>query len=140
MKIPPRLVAVIWTDAFDSENGWITVKDYKPKPQRVMTVGYLWENCLEGHISLTTSWMYEDNEPKTEADDVGMVTHIPLGMVNQIAYLPEPYFRSFGGSASLPEHPSQQHPTTPLSPALDYPPYEATTQHAANHQRAHRGL
>ena len=137
MRIPPQLVAIIWTDAFDSENGWITVKDYKPKPQRVMTVGYLWENCLDGHISLTTSWLYEDDDGKTEADDVGMVTHIPMGMVNQIAYLPSPYFRPFEGSASLPARQSQQHQTTPLSPALDYPPYEATTQRATNPHQAH---
>jgi hypothetical protein len=136
MKLPARLVAIIWTDAFDSDNGWITVRDYKPKPQRVVTVGYLWEDALEDHISVTSSWCFEDDDGRTEADEVGMVTHIPSGMVNQLVYLPDPAF-SVSGSASEQTRRYQQHPTTPLSPALDYPPYEATTPHATNLPKAH---
>lgn len=136
MKLPAKLVAIIWTDAFDSDNGWITVRDYKPKPQRVVTVGYLWEDILEGHISVTSSWCFEDDDGRTEADEIGMVTHIPSGMVNQLIHLPEPEF-SFSDLASEQEHRYRQHPTTPLSPALDYPPYEATTPNATNPQKAH---
>ena len=136
MKIPPRLAVVHWTDAFDSSNGWITVKDYKPTPQYVITVGYVWEDCLPGHLSLTNSWC-PNADNSDEAGDIGMVTHIPSGMVNQIIYLASPDFSSLDLSAYEETHQSQQHPTIPLSPALDYPPYEATTQRAANPHQAH---
>ena len=134
MKLPVQLVAVHWTDAFDSENGWIQTKEYSPKPQHVISVGFLWENCLAGHISLTCSIC--PDEDKTESDTVGMVTHIPSGMVNKIIVLPDPDFSSVAGSASGQTHLSAPHPTTPPSPALDYPPYEATTPNATNPHRA----
>lgn len=136
MKLPAKLVAVHWTDAFDSENGWINVKTYKPKPCHVVSVGFLWEDCLEGHVSITGSWFPEDETP-SEADDVGMVSHIPAGMVNKIIYLPEPDFSSVSDSASGQTHPSGRHPTTLPSPALDYPPYGATTPRATSLHRGH---
>lgn len=135
MKLPAKLVAVHWTDAFDSDNGWINVKTYKPKPCHVVSVGFLWEDCLEGHVSITGSWFPEDESP-TEADDVGMVSHIPAGMVNKIIYLPEPDFSSVSDSASGQAHPSGRHPTMPPSLALDYPPYAETVQRATSPRRA----
>jgi len=137
MKLPPKLVVIHWTDAFDSSNGWITVKDYKPTPQYVITVGYIWEDCLPGHLSLTTSWC-PNADNSDEAVDVGMVTHIPKGMVNSITYLTQPDFSSLDLSAYEETHPNQQPLTSPLSPALDYPPYEARVPRATNHLKAHR--
>lgn len=137
MKLPAKLVAVHWTDAFDSDNGWINVKTYKPRPCHVVSVGFLWEDCLEGHVSITGSWFPEDESPD-EADDVGMVSHIPNGMVNKIIYLPQPDFSSVSDSASGQTHPHQPLPTTPLSPALDYPPYAETTQRAPSRHQARR--
>lgn len=135
MKPPHRIVAVHWTDAFDSTNGWIDIKEYKPKAEHVISVGYLWEDCLAGHVSLTCSICPED---EAEMSTVGMVTHIPEGMVNKIIFLPDPDFSSVSDSASGQTRPSAPHPTTPPSPALDYPPYAATTQRATSRRLAHR--
>lgn len=137
MRLPAKLVAVHWTDAFDSENGWIDAKTYKPKPTHVISVGFLWEDCLEGHISLTGSWFPEDGDKET-ADEVGMVSHIPTGMVNKIIYLPSPDFSDVSDSAYGQKPHYQQHQTMPLSPALDYPPYEAPTQRATSPRRVRR--
>jgi len=80
-------VAVHWIDAFDSENGWIHTKTYKAKPQYVVSVGWLWPDLLEGYVSVTCSYC-PDEEP--EMDTVGMVTHIPSGMVVQVVMLDNP--------------------------------------------------
>jgi hypothetical protein len=83
------LVAVHWIDAFDSPNGWIATGDYKPKTQHVVSVGWLWPDILEGYVSLTGSYC-PDEEP--ELDTVGMVTHIPVGMVQKVVALGHPQF------------------------------------------------
>jgi hypothetical protein len=89
MRCPWSLVAIHWMDAYDSENGWIEVDKYKPAATTVVTVGYLWPDCLPGYVSVTASWMPDELEdPKT----VGMVTHIPTGMVKQIKILEHPVF------------------------------------------------
>ena len=91
VRCPWTLVAVYWIDAYDSENGWIEVDKYKPTATEVVSVGYLWPDCLHGYISVTASWMPDELEdPKT----VGMVTHIPTGMVKQIKVLEHPVFES----------------------------------------------
>jgi len=136
MKLPAKLVAVVWTDAFDSENGWINVKTYKPKTCHVVSVGFLWEDCLPGHVSITGSWFPE--EDSDEADDVGMVSHIPSGMVHKIIYLDQPDFFSLLGLASPQKSQQPQHQTTPLSPALDYPPYPEKVQHATSRRLGRR--
>jgi len=134
IKTPPRLVCVHWTDAFDSANGWITLKEYSPKPQYVIAVGFLLEGMLSGHVSLTCSWMPTDEEEMTES---GMITHIPTGMVNKIVDLTSPDFSSLELTA-YGETPRSQPPLTmPLSPALDYPPYGETTPRVANRPVAH---
>ena len=72
------LVSLHWTDAFDGENGWTDIKDYKPFPRTVVTVGWLWKDCLEGHVTLVTSYFPDEIE---NMKTVGMPTHIPNGMV-----------------------------------------------------------
>jgi hypothetical protein len=86
-KCPWSLVAVHWVDAFDSTNGWINTKEYKPKTQHVVSVGWLWPDILEGYVSVTCSWCPME-EP--ELDTVGMVTHIPVGMVQKVVVIDEP--------------------------------------------------
>lgn len=83
------LVAVHWIDAFDSSNGWIATKEYAPKPQQVVSIGWLWPDILPGYVSVTCSYC-PDEEP--EMDTVGMVTHIPVGMVQKIVQFPHPEF------------------------------------------------
>jgi len=78
------MVAVHWIDAYDSENGWIETKTYKPKPQHVISVGWLWPDLLEGYVSITGSYCPND-EPEMET--VGMITHIPVGMVRRVVIL-----------------------------------------------------
>jgi len=87
MSCPWSLVAVHWTDAFDSENGWVDVEGYRPSPTTVVSVGFLWPNCLDGYVSITGSYM--PDEPP-DLHTVGMVAHIPNGMVNKIVMLGEP--------------------------------------------------
>ena len=88
---PWALVAVHWIDAFDSPNGWINLKDYQPKTQHVVSVGWLWPDLLPGYISVTCSYCPEE-EP--DAETVGMVTHIPTGMVQKVINLGTPDFNS----------------------------------------------
>jgi hypothetical protein len=87
MSCPWSLVAVHWTDAFDSSNGWVDVEEYKAAAAHVVSVGFLWPECLEGYVSITGSYM-PDELPDMET--VGMVTHIPEGMVNKVVLLGEP--------------------------------------------------
>jgi hypothetical protein len=86
---PWSLVAIHWIDAFDSSNGWVSMKEYKPKTQHVVCVGWLWPDLLEGYVSVTCSY-FPDEDP--EADTVGMVTHIPTGMVQKVVVLGHPQF------------------------------------------------
>lgn len=135
IKVPPQLVCVHWTDAFDSSNGWINIKEYTPKCQYVISVGFLLEGMLSGHVSLTGSWMPTDEEEVTES---GMITHIPIGMVNKIIEFTQPDFSSVDLTAYGETSPTQQSDSTPLSPALDYPPYEAKVQRATSHLKVRR--
>jgi len=84
---PWSLVSIHWIDAFDSENGWIAIKDYKPKRCDVVSVGFVYPDALEGYISITGSYM-PDELPEMET--VGMITHIPCAMVQRIVVLEQP--------------------------------------------------
>lgn len=81
------LVAVHWQDAYDGENGWTEVKTYEPEQCTVVTVGWLWENCLDGYMTIVGSYMPDEvDDPKT----VGMPIHIPVGMVLNVYILDQP--------------------------------------------------
>jgi hypothetical protein len=84
---PWSLVVIHWIDAFDSSNGWISLSDYHPQQADIVTVGYLYPDCLEGYVTLTGSYM-ADELPKME--NVGMLTHIPCSMVQKIVVLEQP--------------------------------------------------
>jgi len=50
MSCPWSLVAVYWIDAFDSDNGWIDLDHYKPEACHVVSIGFLWPNCLKDYV------------------------------------------------------------------------------------------
>jgi len=90
MSCPWSLVAVYWIDAFDSDNGWIDLDHYKPEACHVVSIGFLWPNCLKDYVSITGSYM-PDELPNMKTS--GMVTHIPAAMVQQIIVMEQPDFK-----------------------------------------------
>lgn len=86
-RCPWSLVSVLWEDAFDGENGWTDVETYHPAPAMVVTVGYLWPDCLPGYVTLVNSYFPDETEPMVT---VGMPTHIPTGMVRMMTVLDQP--------------------------------------------------
>ena len=87
MSCPWSLVAIHWIDAYDSENGWIEIDTYKCEPANVVSVGFLWPDCLAGYVTITGSYM-PDEVPNLKT--IGMVTHIPTAMVKNITVLEQP--------------------------------------------------
>lgn len=109
-KQPPwPLVAILWRDAFDGENGWTHVDDYKPEETLVVTVGFLWPNCLDGYVTLVNSFMPDELPSiKTTSGPV----HVPVGMVVETVVLGFPPFpsRGFAGAAEKPGSQFQGYP------------------------------
>ena len=89
MTCPWALIAVHWIDAFDSSNGWIELEDYKPEVCNVVTIGFLYPDCLPGYVTVTGSY-FLDETPNLKT--VGMLTHIHSGMVQKIRVLEQPNF------------------------------------------------
>ena len=124
------LVSIHWRDAFDGENGWTDTKDYKPKDATVVTVGWLWPDCLEGYVTLVTSY-FPDEVPNLKT--TGMPTHIPNGMIIAQTVLRQ-------ASVFLPEHQEKESPNgqTPPSSLKRYQPSRVKLRNAAsllNHRR-----
>ena len=124
------LVSLHWTDAFDGENGWTDIKDYKPFPRTVVTVGWLWKDCLEGHVTLVTSYFPDE---VVNLKTVGMPTHIPNGMIIAQTVLRQ-------ASVFLPEHQEKESPSEQTLPSSlkRYQPSRAKLRNAAsllNHPR-----
>lgn len=118
------LVAVHWRDAFDGENGWTDVEKYEPDDTTVVTVGWLWEDCLTGYLTVVNSYFPDEvTDPKT----VGMPTHIPVGMVIDIFMLEQPlvYLRD-----------SDESEQKPVSSLKDFQPSPGKFQDAASHPKA----
>jgi len=84
---PWSLVCIHWLDAFDSSNGWVQLDTYKPKAADMVSVGYLYPDCLEDYVTITGTYM-ADELPAMET--VGMLTHIPCAMVKKIIVLEQP--------------------------------------------------
>lgn len=80
----PKLVRVLWEDAFDSENGWVDLSTYHPKTARFETVGFLLPDLLEGYTSITSTF---DPDEAPDFETVGMVTHILNKMVTSITFI-----------------------------------------------------
>ena len=83
------LVAVHWRDAFDGDNGWTDVETYKPTEATVVSVGWVWPECLEGYVTLVNSY-FPDEVPDLKT--TGMPVHIPADMVLKITILEQPDF------------------------------------------------
>ena len=124
------LVSIHWRDAFDGENGWTDIKEYKPKDATVVTVGWLWPDCLEGYVTLVTSY-FPDEVPNLKT--AGMPTHIPLGMIISQTTLKQ-------ASVFLPEHQEQESPSAQTLPASlkRYQPSRAKLRSATNRPNRHR--
>ena len=75
---PWSVVRVEWRDAYDAPNGWTDVNEYKGEDQIASTVGYVWPNCLENYLTLSST-IFESELPKPEC--AGNVTHIPIAMI-----------------------------------------------------------
>lgn len=86
-RCPWALVCIHWLDAFDSHNGWVDINTYKPKPADMVSVGYLYPNCLENYVTITGTYM-ADELPAME--QVGMLTHIPCAMIQKVVVLEQP--------------------------------------------------
>ena len=80
-------MSIHWIDAYDSDNGWIEVDTYKAEVCHVMSVGFLWPDCLTGYITITGSYM-PDEVPNLKT--IGMVSHIPVAMVQSVKVLDQP--------------------------------------------------
>ena len=118
------LVAVHWRDAFDGENGWTDVEKYEPDDTTVVTVGWLWEDCLTGYLTVVNSYFPDEvTDPKT----VGMPTHIPVGMVIDIFMLEQPlvYLRD-----------SDESEQKPVSSLKDFQPSPGKFQDVTNRPKA----
>lgn len=105
---PWKLTAIWWRDAFDGENGWTDMEKYEPTETTVVTVGYLWPDCLENYYTLVNSYLPDEvPEMKTTSGPV----HIPVGMVLKMVELASPDFgQSFREAFQKHEQPSSGHP------------------------------
>lgn len=118
------LVAIHWRDAFDGENGWTDIDKYEPEDTTVVTVGWLWEDCLTGYVTVVNSYFPDEiSDPKT----VGMPTHIPVGMVIDVFMLEQP----------LVELSDSDESEQKLSvPSQDYQPFPGKFQDATSRPKA----
>ena len=108
IKCPWSLVAVHWMDAFDGENGWTDTDKYDPAATTVVTVGFLWPECLRGYLTLVSSYMPDEvPDLKTTSGPV----HIPLGMVLTVTMLEQPEIdleKVLRESSQTPDEPSEE--------------------------------
>jgi len=87
------IVVVQWRDASSgSEGGWVDTATYEPQETHVLTVGWVWPQCLEGHLTIVSSVIGIPNNP----DTVGEITHVPTENVCSVyslaAHLPVNWF------------------------------------------------
>jgi hypothetical protein len=87
IKSPWPLIAVHWEDAFDGENGWTDVERYAPERTTVLSVGFLWPDCLTGYLTLVSSYMPDEvPDLKTTSNPV----HIPAKMILSVWLIDNP--------------------------------------------------
>jgi len=117
------LVAIHWRDAFDGENGWTDIEKYEPEDTTVVTVGWLWEDCLEGYMTVVNSYFPDEvADPKT----VGMPTHIPVGMIIDMFMMDQP----------MVELKDCEESQKPLASLQDYQPSPGKFQDVASRPKA----
>ena len=117
------LVAIHWRDAFDGENGWTDVDKYEPEDTTVVTVGWLWEDCLNGYLTVVNSYFPDEvTDPKT----VGMPTHIPVGMIIDMFMIDQP----------LVDLKDDEESQKPASSSSDYQPSPGKFQDVSSRPKA----
>jgi hypothetical protein len=68
------LVVCQWKDAHaGGDSSWTHTATYKPEEVHVLSSGWVWPKCLEGHLTLVSSTIGEPKEPEV----VGDIIHIP---------------------------------------------------------------
>jgi hypothetical protein len=123
---PWSLVAIHWLDAFDGDNGWTDIEKYDPSATTVVSVGFLWPDCLQGYVTLVSSYMPDEvPDMLTTSNPV----HIPTGMVLDIVLLSQPAF------SYSPEQPAPSQ--TLHAPSLGHPQTQEKFHNVSNHHRAH---
>jgi len=75
-----ELVEVIWKDAFEGPGGWLHANTYVPEPVHPHTVGFVLPDSLEDHITVCSSYFYDDEGLLV----ISNPNHIPRGMVLSI--------------------------------------------------------
>ena len=72
------LVVCQWKDAHSgSDSSWTDTATYKPEEVHVLSTGWVWPKCLEGHLTLVSSTIGEPIEPESGGLMVGDILHIP---------------------------------------------------------------
>jgi len=127
VQSPWPLVAVHWLDAFDGDNGWTDIEKYEVTKTTVVSVGFLWPECLEGYVSLVSCYMPDEvPDLKTTSGPV----HIPIGMVLDIRLLAQPSF-------PVEREPHESSQTQP-EPSEDYQQTLETLRNVSNHPPEHQ--
>lgn len=68
------MVVVQWRDTHSAPGTWIEPGMYEPEPVMALSVGWVWPQCLEGHLTVVGTVMPDAENPKLVSD----VTHIPM--------------------------------------------------------------
>jgi len=74
------MVVCQWRDTHKASDTWLAPGSYEPEATLVLTVGWVWPKCLDGHLTICGSVMPNADEPQL----VGDVTHIPMENVTQM--------------------------------------------------------
>jgi len=85
----PKLAIITWLDAFDGPTGWVDPSDYKPRPVRPISVGWVVDDFLKDHITLVGTYLVDLNDSQNPVY-YSNPSHIPLGMVQSITYIDVP--------------------------------------------------
>lgn len=68
------LVVCQWKDAHaGGDSSWTDTATYKAEEVHVLSTGWVWPKCLDGHLTLVSSTIGVPHEPET----VGDILHIP---------------------------------------------------------------
>lgn len=81
-------VEVIWKDAFDGPQGWVSFDSYAPQPCTPTTVGYVVDDLedgpvITGHLTICSSYFYNDDESLCISNPI----HIPNEMVVSLKHV-----------------------------------------------------
>lgn len=75
------LVVCQWKDAHaGGDSNWTDTATYKPQEVHVLSTGWVWPKCLEGHLTLVSSTIGAPYHPET----VGDIVHIPWENVENV--------------------------------------------------------